>query len=109
MGDILRQTYQPKSNSFIDQPIERVEDLRFLRGRGSHDADDDAQNELHAVILRNPVAHSRITHLDAGAAASLPGVAALITCKDIGEVPIFPLRQQVFDEGIPYLHSVIAV
>jgi len=109
MGDILRQTYQPKSNSFIGQPIERVEDLRFLRGRGTYVADVEVQNELHAVIFRSPVAHGRITHLDVGAAASLPGVAAVITCKDIGEVPIIPLRQQVFDEGIPYLQSVIAV
>ena len=110
MGDILHQAHQPGSNSYIGQPVERVEDLRFLRGRGTYVADVQTQNELHAVVFRSPVAHGLIKHLDVTAAANVPGVAAVITGKSIGQdVPLIPLRQQVFDEGIPYLQSVIAL
>ena len=84
-------------NAFVGSPVERIEDLRFLRGRGRF-VDDLARDDLlHAVILRSAVAHGRIRSIDGSAARARPGVHAVITAADIaastGAVPIIPLRQ----------------
>ncbi len=42
-------------NSFVGQPIERLEDLRFVRGRGQYVDDLGRQDMLHAAILRSSV------------------------------------------------------
>ena len=39
-------------NSLIGSPIERLEDLRFLRGRGQYVDDLARKDMLHAAILR---------------------------------------------------------
>jgi carbon-monoxide dehydrogenase large subunit len=39
-------------NRYIGAPIERVEDLRFLRGRGEYVADLARAEMLHAAILQ---------------------------------------------------------
>ena len=46
-------------NTFIGQPMERREDLRFLRGRGVYVDDVAVPGLLHAVILRSTLAHGR--------------------------------------------------
>ena len=53
-----------KSNTFVGSPIERVEDLRFLRGRGQYVDDIVRDGLLHAAILRSSVAHGRIKSVD---------------------------------------------
>ncbi len=87
-------TTAPKraSNLFVGSPIERLEDLRFLTGRGQYVDDLAAENMLHAVILRSAVAHGRILSIDTSAARARPGVHAVITAADIGKVPTIPLR-----------------
>src|ERR687883_581058 len=37
---------------------------------------------LHGKILRSTYAHARIVRIDTGAAAALPGVAAIVTGRD---------------------------
>ena len=51
-------------NSFIGSPIERLEDLRFLRGRGEYVDDLTRKDVLHAAILHSSVAHGRIRSTD---------------------------------------------
>ena len=41
-------------NTFIGTPMERREDLRFLRGRGEYVDDVAMPGLLYAVILRSP-------------------------------------------------------
>jgi carbon-monoxide dehydrogenase large subunit len=41
-------------NSYIGRPMERVEDLRFLRGRGTYVSDVNRPGQLYAAILRSP-------------------------------------------------------
>ena len=55
-------------NSFIGSPIERLEDLRFLRGRGEYVDDLTRPGMLHAAILRSSVAHGRVRSITAAAA-----------------------------------------
>jgi carbon-monoxide dehydrogenase large subunit len=80
-------------NSYFGQPIERIEDLRLLRGRGQFVDDLHRDGMLHAAILRSSIPHGRILRLDAAAALALPGVAAVFTAAEIGNpVPTIPLR-----------------
>ena len=51
-------------NTYIGSHVERVEDVRFLRGRGQFIADLDRAGQWHAAILRSPVAHGRIVAID---------------------------------------------
>jgi carbon-monoxide dehydrogenase large subunit len=64
--------------------IPRLEDARFLTGRGRFVANMAAGNCLHAQVLRSPHAHARITRIDTTAARSMPGVAAVLTEADLG-------------------------
>jgi aerobic carbon-monoxide dehydrogenase large subunit len=95
-------------NAFVGSPIERIEDLRFLRGRGTYVDDLARADLLHAVILRSSVAHGRIRAIDASAALAKPGVHAVITAANIGTVPMIPLRQEIFPAFKPFEQPVIA-
>jgi aerobic carbon-monoxide dehydrogenase large subunit len=96
-------------NSFIGSPIERLEDLRFLRGRGQYVDDLARKDMLHAAILRSSVAHGRIRGIDASAARALPGVHSVITARDIGNrVPRVPMRLQPLPDFEPFGQPVIA-
>jgi len=96
------------ANSLIGSPIERIEDLRFLRGRGEYVDDVTREGVLHAAILRSSIAHGRIRSIDCKAALARPGVRAVITAADIGEVPTITLRQELLPEFKHYQQPVIA-
>jgi|AmaraimetFIIA100_FD_contig_123_30760_length_3698_multi_9_in_1_out_0_2 carbon-monoxide dehydrogenase large subunit len=98
-----------RTNVFIGSAIERVEDLRLLRGRGQF-VDDLARDDLlHAVILRSSVAHGRIRSIDAAAARARPGVHAVITAAELGAaIPTIPLRQDSSPAFGPFEQPVIA-
>ncbi len=95
-------------NTFVGSPVERLEDLRFLRGRGLFVDDVAAADVLHAAILRSPVAHGRIRAVDVRAARARAGVVASITAADIVNVPLIAMRQELLPAFAPYLQPVIA-
>jgi carbon-monoxide dehydrogenase large subunit len=96
------------SNRPIGSPVERLEDLRFLRGRGQYVDDVLSEGALHAVIYRSAVAHGRVRSINVSAALRLPGVHAVITAADIGEIPIITMRQELLPEFKPFQQPVIA-
>ncbi|HEV7956666.1 MAG TPA: molybdopterin cofactor-binding domain-containing protein, partial [Marisediminicola sp.] len=96
------------SNSFIGSPVERVEDLRFLRGRGEYVGDVARPGMLHATIVRSSQAHGRILRVDASRALSIPGVHAVLTAEQIGPVPTIPLLLDVMPDLQRFQQSVIA-
>jgi len=63
----------------IGESIKRVEDARFLRGKGNYLDDIELPGMLHMAILRSPHAHARINSVDTSAASSMPGVIAVVT------------------------------
>src|SRR5262249_35384435 len=97
------------ANSFIGSPIERIEDLRFLRGKGQYVDDVSPAGLLHAVIVRSPIAHGHIRAIDRAPALGPGGVHAVITAADIGNVPTIPLRQEQLEIFRPFQQPVIAV
>jgi aerobic carbon-monoxide dehydrogenase large subunit len=66
----------------IGQPVTRKEDPRFLTGRARYVADIDLARQAYAVFLYSPHAHARIRGIDIAAAASVPGVHAVLTGQD---------------------------
>jgi aerobic carbon-monoxide dehydrogenase large subunit len=96
-------------NSFVGSPIERIEDLRFLRGKGQYVDDLSPAGLLHAVVVRSSIAHGRIRAIDCKSALTRPGVHAVITAADIGRVPTIPLRQEQLEIFRPFEQPVIAV
>ncbi len=96
------------TNRLVGSPIERIEDLRFLRGRGEYVGDLAVDGMLHAVVLRSSFAHGRIREIDASAARARPGVRAVITASDIGAVPLIPQRLDVLPGFKRYEQPVIA-
>ena len=97
------------ANRYIGSPVERVEDLRFLRGRGQYLDDLSRDGLLHAAILRSSVAHGRVRSIDTAPALALPGVRRVITAADMGgAVPRIPIRLQPLPELEPFHQPVIA-
>lgn len=97
-----------RTNRYIGSPVERIEDLRFLRGRGEYVGDLVRPGMLHAAILRSPLAHGRIRSIEIGPALALAGVRAVITAAEIGTSPLIPLRLQTSPATEPFRQPAIA-
>ncbi len=64
------------------RPI-RPDGVDKVTGRAQYGADIHLPGTLYAKMLRSPHAHARIVSLDTSAAEKYPGVAAVITAKDL--------------------------
>ena len=67
----------------IGQPVRRVEDRRFVTGRGYYLDDINRPRQAYAVMLRSPHAHARIRAIDTATAAAAQGVLAVYTGEDL--------------------------
>jgi aerobic carbon-monoxide dehydrogenase large subunit len=75
----------------LGRSINRLEDERFVQGRGRYIADLAAPNALHGVVARSMHAHARIIAIRADAARLMQGVAAVLTGSDMASDNIGPL------------------
>ena len=66
----------------LGRSVRRIEDDRFLRGRGRYVGDIALPGLAHAKILRAPHAAGHIRSLDVAAAEAAPGVIAVLTGAD---------------------------
>ena len=71
--------------NFIGQSVKRVEDKRFLTGKGKYTDDIVLPGQTYACIVRSPYAHARIVNIDKSAAEAHEGVVAVFVGKDIDE------------------------
>ena len=55
----------------IGASTKRVEDQRFLTGKGRYTSDINLVNQTHAVFVRSDVAHGAIKSIDTAAAAAM--------------------------------------
>ena len=67
----------------IGQSVQRFEDPRLLRGQGRFINDVNLPRQAHAYVLRSPHSHARLGAIDTAAAASAPGVIAILTGDDV--------------------------
>jgi len=75
----------------IGQPVRRVEDRRFVTGRGRYLDDISRPHQAHAVFLRSPHAHARIAGIDTKAAYAAPGVLAVLIGADLADDGLGPV------------------
>jgi carbon-monoxide dehydrogenase large subunit len=69
----------------IGSAVKRVEDPRLFTGAGTYIGDLLPTGVLHAHFVRSPYASARITRIDARAALTMPGVAAVFTAPDVND------------------------
>jgi carbon-monoxide dehydrogenase large subunit len=67
----------------IGQPVRRVEDARFLTGRGRFVDDVHLDRQCHAFVVLSPHAHARILRVGTAAARAAPGVVCVLSGEDV--------------------------
>jgi carbon-monoxide dehydrogenase large subunit len=63
--------------------LKRKEDARFIRGKGKYLDDIRLPGMLFGQVMRSPYAHAKILSVDTTRALAHPGVAAVVTAKDL--------------------------
>ncbi len=71
------------SETGIGAAVRRVEDYRFLTGKGNYTDDINRHGQTIGYILRSPHPHARIKGIDTAAARRAPGVVAVLTGADM--------------------------
>jgi carbon-monoxide dehydrogenase large subunit len=76
--------------TFRGQSLLRLEDARFLTGRGQYIEDIDLPGQTWMHVVRSPHAHASIERIDTAEACSLPGVLGVFTAVDLAELGPLP-------------------
>ncbi|MEU0564619.1 xanthine dehydrogenase family protein molybdopterin-binding subunit [Nonomuraea sp. NPDC005983] len=96
----------------------RREDARLLAGQGRYVGNIRLPGMAHAVVVRSPVAHGRLTGCDTKAARAAEGVLDVITVSDAAAirlpcVMLAPGQQEtsypVLEETVRYVGQPVAV
>ncbi|MGD8821103.1 MAG: hypothetical protein PVF67_13470, partial [Anaerolineae bacterium] len=82
--------------TYVGQPADAIDGLDKIRGKAKFVGDYQLPQMLHAKVLRSPVPHARIIHLDVTPALAVPGVVAAITSEDFVDHGLWgwPLKDQ---------------
>jgi putative selenate reductase molybdopterin-binding subunit len=70
----------------VGRPERTVDAVKLVQGKPAFAADFEQRDMLIAKVLKSPLAHARIKHIDASKARELEGVAAVLTYRDIPRV-----------------------
>ena len=95
--------------------VRRREDRRLVTGAGRYTDDIQPDHHLHAVFVRSPMAHARITAIDTREAASMPGVTGVFVASDLNlKAQEFPTldafaRPPLASEVVRFVGDAIAV
>ncbi len=98
----------------IGQPVRRVEDQRFLTGRGRYVDDLELAHQAYGAVVASPHAHARIRGIDVRAAAAAPGVLCVLTAADAradglgGIPPLFMPEDQGGPKGYRTFKPLLA-
>ncbi|HTR83270.1 MAG TPA: xanthine dehydrogenase family protein molybdopterin-binding subunit [Reyranella sp.] len=77
--------------NFVGRSILRLEDVRFLTGRGHYVSDIVCADALWGHVLRSPHAHARIGKIDLSRAQAMPGVRAIYLAADLEAEGLGPM------------------
>ena len=98
----------------IGQPVTRLEDPRFITGRGRFVDDIDLPLMAFGVTVMSPHAHARIKRIDTAKAKAAPGVLAVLTGADVEAdklgafSPVMP-EDMGGPKGYRTLRSILAI
>ena len=88
--------------------VARLEDLPLVTGRGNFAGDVSFQHQLHMRVVRSPCAHGHVKAIDVAEARALPGVIAVWTADDIGDLPPIDFREGPNERLAPFRQPVLA-
>jgi aerobic carbon-monoxide dehydrogenase large subunit len=86
MNAIIRPSDLDRPNSYIGRSVPRPNARKLVEGRGRYVDDVVLPRMLHVAFVRSPHAHAKIVRIDTKAAAVMPGVARVLTGKDLAAV-----------------------
>ncbi len=81
-----RVTTRPAPPAPIGEAVPRRDALAKVTGAAHFTVDLGMPGLAHAKLLRSPYPHARIRSIDTTAARSHPGVIAVVTAEDLGDV-----------------------
>ena len=92
----------------IGRARRRKEDARLITGRTTWTDNMVLPGMLHLAVVRSPVAHAKISHVDLTAAREAPGVVAVFSGQDFkeeqGSIPCaWPVTPDMVNPGHPSL------
>lgn len=97
----------------VGQSVLRVEDQKFITGKGRYTDDINLDGQAYGVAVRSPEAHANIKAIDIEAAKAAPGVLAVLLASDItahgaNELPCaIPMENRDGSAGINPLRPVL--
>lgn len=89
--------------NYVGKSMKRVEDPRFIQGKGKYVANLQLADMAYLAIKRSPYGHARIVSIDTSRAAALPGVIAVYVGQDLvdGGVGAMPCGWNVPEIKVP--------
>ena len=84
-----------KTNGIIGKSVKRVEDKRYITGKGKYTDDIVLPLQTYASFVRSPYAHAKILGVDIDEAKAMPGVVAIYTGADVAAINGVPCGWQV--------------
>jgi putative selenate reductase molybdopterin-binding subunit len=104
--------------SVVGKPEHKVDAVRLAKGNPAFTDDIELRGMLHAKVLRSPHAHARIVAIDDSAALALPGVHAVLHCRNTKRVIYssggqswpnpYPWDQVSFDDKVRHVGDRVA-
>jgi CO/xanthine dehydrogenase Mo-binding subunit len=86
---MTRITTGPRPPSPIGESVPRRDGVAKVTGAARFASDLSVPGMAWASIVRSPYPHARIVSIDAAAARAVPGVVAVVTAADLGDVNIY--------------------
>jgi carbon-monoxide dehydrogenase large subunit len=88
----------------------RKEDARLVTGRTNFTDDIRLPGMLHMAIVRSPMAHARITHVELSGALDMPGVVAAFSGADLADdAGAVPCLWPVTEDMVEPEHKALAI
>ncbi|HEX2439218.1 MAG TPA: xanthine dehydrogenase family protein molybdopterin-binding subunit [Methylomirabilota bacterium] len=92
---------QAASSGWVGRPLRRREDAPLLVGAGRYVDDLAPPGLTHLALLRCPHASADVVEIQTRRARTAPGVVAVITGADLGEIGALPVNRQFRDMIVP--------
>ena len=95
---------------YVGASTRRVDGLDKVTGRAKYTGDLEVPGMLYGCVLRSHHPHARIEGIDTAAAEQLPGVAGVLTARDVADLdPHYGGRPLIALERVRYAGEPVAV
>lgn len=112
LAEVPEKAVQPwpaeKITRVVGQPITRIDAYDKVSGSAVYTTDVSLPNMAHARTLRCPHPHARIKRIDTSSASKLPGVLAIITHRNSGDISWYGGTSKLFDPHLRFEGDEVA-